>query len=297
MFAETNEAPLTPEQADLDAEELRVVLRQRDQLSLRAAQIAARLASVGYGESLGSISTPDWIRHECKLGFQAAADLVCVGQGMAALGASVAAVEEAEIGFRHLAYMAPTNHPVGGGEGPGAAALVGPRPRAMHRPPPRRRPPLNTTATLGTLCLQPGSAAAELDYGMPVSEVTLNRLACDCAITRHVFGSGSVLVELGREKRVISPQLRKPLEVRDKHCRFPGCSRRASWCEAHHVVSWVRGGATNLDNLVLLCNRHHMQVHEGRWQLFRYPDGHVEVLKPPLDFAAPPRGPAIETAA
>jgi hypothetical protein len=40
-----------------------------------------------------------------------------------------------------------------------------------------------------------------------------------------------------------------------------------------------------------------MQVHEGRWQLFRYPDGHVEVLKPPLDFAAPPRGPAIETAA
>ena len=132
---------------------------------------------------------------------------------------------------------------------------------------------------------------------MPVSEVTLNRLACDCAITRHVFGSGSVLVELGREKRVISAQLRKPLEVRDKHCRFPGCSRRASWCEAHHVVSWVRGGATNLDNLVLLCNRHHMQVHEGRWQLFRYPDGHVEVLKPPLDFAAPPRGPAMETAA
>jgi hypothetical protein len=63
------------------------------------------------------------------------------------------------------------------------------------------------------------------------------------------------------------------------------------------VVSWVRGGATSLDNLVLLCNRHHMQVHEGRWQLFLYPDGHVEVLKPPLDFASPPRGPAIQTAA
>ena len=113
MFAEADEAPLTPEQADLAAEELRLLLRQRDQLSLRAAQIAARLASVGYGESLGSISTPDWIRHECKLGFQAAADLVCVGQGMAALGASVAAVEEAEIGFQHLVYMARTQHAVG----------------------------------------------------------------------------------------------------------------------------------------------------------------------------------------
>ena len=388
MSGKADEAPLTPEQADLAAEELRLLLRQRDQLSLRAAQIAARLASVGYGESLGSISTPDWIRHECKLGFQAAADLVCVGQGMAALGASVAAVEAAEIGFQHLVYMARTKHAVGerpinqahllaeakevsvgrfwhlcqqarhaadaegmareqaeaveqrvlrlsqqqdgtvtlsgvldpvGGAALRAAleplaqksgkedergrerrladALVELSHHAMDQATPRQRPHLNITATLGTLCLQPGSAAAELDYGMPVSEVTLNRLACDCAITRHVFGSGSVLVELGREKRVISPQLRKPLEVRDKHCRFPGCSRRASWCEAHHVVSWVRGGATNLDNLVLLCNRHHMQVHEGRWQLFRYPDGHVEVLKPPLDFAAPPRGPAIETAA
>src|SRR2546430_420592 len=283
MFAETNEAPLTPEQADLDAEELRVVLRQRDQLSLRAAQIAARLASVGYGESLGSISTPDWIRHECKLGFQAAADLVCVGQGMAALGASVAAVEEAEIGFQHLVYMARTKHAVGERPINEEHLLAEAKEVSVGR--------------FWHLCQQARQAAAELDYGMPVSEVTLNRLACDCAITRHVFGSGSVLVELGREKRVISPQLRKPLEVRDKHCRFPGCSRRASWCEAHHVVSWVRGGATNLDNLVLLCNRHHMQVHEGRWQLFRYPDGHVEVLKPPLDFAAPPRGPAIETAA
>jgi len=388
MFAETDEAPLTPEQADLAAEELRLLLRQRDQLSLRAAQIAARLASVGYGESLGSISTPDWIRHECKLGFQAAADLVCVGQGMAALGASVAAVEEAEIGFQHLVYMARTKHAVGerpinqehllaeakevsvgrfwhlcqqarhaadaegmareqaeaveqralrlsqqqdgtvtlsgvldpvGGAALRAAleplaqksgkedergrerrladALVELSHHAMDQATPRQRPHLNITATLGTLCLQPGSAAAELDHGMPVSEVTVNRIACDCAITRHVFESGSVLVDLGREKRVVSPKLRKTLESRDKHCRWPGCTRPASWCEAHHVVSWVRGGATNQSNLLLLCNRHHMQVHEGRWQLFVYPDGGIKVLRPPLDFAAPPRGPALEAAA
>jgi hypothetical protein len=42
----------------------------------------------------------------------------------------------------------------------------------------------------------------------------------------------------------------------------------------------------------MLCTRHHFQVHEGRWQLLVYPDGRVEVVKPPLDFAAPPRGPA-----
>jgi hypothetical protein len=40
-----------------------------------------------------------------------------------------------------------------------------------------------------------------------------------------------------------------------------------------------------------------MQVHEGRSQLFVYPDGQIKVLRPPLDFQAPPRGLATATAA
>jgi hypothetical protein len=89
----------------------------------------------------------------------------------------------------------------------------------------------------------------------------------------------------------------KALEGRDRHRRWPGCSRPGSWCEAHHVVPWTRGGPTNPNNLLLLCSRHHVQVHEGRWQLLLHPDGHVEVIRPTLDFAAPPRGPAAATAA
>jgi Domain of unknown function (DUF222)/HNH endonuclease len=388
MFGEADNGCLSPEQADVAAEELLFIQRLRDRLGLRAARIAADLASVEYGETMGSISTLDWIRHECKMGFQAAADLVCVGQEMDSLGASVAAVEDSEIGYQHLVFMARTKRAVGerpineehllaeakavsvgrfwhvcqqarhaadsegmareqaeaveqralrlnqqqdgsvtvsgildplGGAAVKAAleplarksgkedercrerrladALVELSHHAMDQSTPRQRPHLNVTATLGTLYCIPGSAAAELDHGMPVSEVTVNRIACDCAITRHVFESGSVLVDLGREKRVVSPKLRKTLESRDKHCRWPGCTRPASWCEAHHVVSWVRGGATNQSNLLLLCNRHHMQVHEGRWQLFLYPDGGIKVLRPPLDFAAPPRGPALDAAA
>jgi hypothetical protein len=125
----------------------------------------------------------------------------------------------------------------------------------------------------------------------------VGRIACDCSLTRHVFDTESVLVELGRQKRVVSPQLRKALEGRDRHCRWPGCTRPGSWCEAHHVVPWTRGGPTNLDNLLMLCSRHHVQVHEGRWQLLLHPDGRVEVIRPPLDFASPPRGPATDRAA
>ena len=39
------------------------------------------------------------------------------------------------------------------------------------------------------------------------------------------------------------------------------------WTDAHHLEHWADGGATALDNLVLLCRRHHRKVHEGGWRL------------------------------
>src|ERR1700730_15831888 len=98
----------TGERPHVIAEELRLLLRRRDQLSLQAARLAGELARAGYGETMGSISTLDWIGNECQLGYQAAADLVCVGREMDSLGASVAAVEDTEIGFQHLVHMART---------------------------------------------------------------------------------------------------------------------------------------------------------------------------------------------
>jgi hypothetical protein len=31
----------------------------------------------------------------------------------------------------------------------------------------------------------------------------------------------------------------------------------------HHLLEWEHGGTTDLSNLVLLCRRHHVAVHEG----------------------------------
>ena len=45
-------------------------------------------------------------------------------------------------------------------------------------------------------------------------------------------------------------------------CRFPGC-HQTRHLEAHHRVAWADGGATDLDNLILLCQWHHTAVHEG----------------------------------
>ena len=60
-------------------------------------------------------------------------------------------------------------------------------------------------------------------------------------------------------------------------CRFPGCTARR--CDAHHVEHWIDGGVTSLDNLVLLCRRHHRAVHEGGFGLTQNRDG--PALRPP----------------
>ncbi|MEZ5236870.1 MAG: HNH endonuclease signature motif containing protein [Acidimicrobiales bacterium] len=56
--------------------------------------------------------------------------------------------------------------------------------------------------------------------------------------------------------------------TRDGTCRFPGCTHRG-WLDAHHQHHWTDGGPTNLDNLLLLCRRHHRTVHEGGWTVHR----------------------------
>ncbi|PZR86020.1 MAG: hypothetical protein DLM67_24645, partial [Candidatus Nephthysia bennettiae] len=101
-------APLESHASDQIAEELRLLLRRRDQISLQASGLAGELERLGYGEAMGSVSTVDWIRHECQLGYQSAADLVCVGLEMDSLADSVVAVQESEIGFQHLVLIART---------------------------------------------------------------------------------------------------------------------------------------------------------------------------------------------
>ena len=66
----------------------------------------------------------------------------------------------------------------------------------------------------------------------------------------------------------------RQLRHRDRGCRFPGCGSTA-FANAHHNVWWSRGGATDLDNLVLICGFHHRLVHEHGWTIKRTDDGRV----------------------
>jgi len=103
----------------------------------------------------------------------------------------------------------------------------------------------------------------EID-GTAVSPETIRRLACDAGIVRIVTDGESQPLDVGRRVRTVPPAMRRALELRDGGCTWPGCSAPISWCDAHHIVHWADGGPTSLENLVLLCRRHHTATHEGK---------------------------------
>lgn len=130
------------------------------------------------------------------------------------------------------------------------------------------RPQLIIRATVDTLAGIPGAPAGELEGGGTVPAETVQRFACDSAISR-ITGQGELDQELNHASRTLPASTRRALEARDRHCVFPGCGRPVNWCDGHHLVWWTRGGATALPNLALLCRPHHRMVHEEGWSLQR----------------------------
>ena len=356
-----------------------------DLMELSFAQEAAEFAATREYEEDGSTTPIDWIRINCHMTGNAAADRVAVGELVGELEQTIEALVDGQVGFAHLTVMAGTSNAVGPSfnekalldqarqnspgkfhhicrhyrhsvdpkgyaaeetemvenrrlslstwddgslllngvlDPVGGAAL-----RTALEPLARRsgdyddrnrerrladalvdlsmhaldtglipqqasqRTHLQVTTTLETLRGLPGAAAAEMEFSLPISAKAVERLACDCSVTRILLDSDSMVIDVGRAKRVISGPQRKALNARDRGCIWPGCDRPASWTSGHHLVHWIRGGSGDLPNLVLLCYRHHWMVHEGNWQIVRGDDGRMLTIPPTLTFGPTPRGP------
>ncbi len=155
------------------------------------------------------------------------------------------------------------------------------------------RPHITVTVPLDVLRSQ---GIAEFDIAGTASAEAARRLACDASVTRVVLGPRSEPLDVGRRTPVVPASMRRALHVRDGACRFPGCERPKSWCDAHHVRHWAHGGPTSVGNLVLLCRRHHRLIHEGGFSvvisggrpMFGRPDGSsLDGLSPPLGEVQP----------
>ncbi|MCX2710824.1 HNH endonuclease signature motif containing protein [Mycolicibacterium sp. J2] len=102
---------------------------------------------------------------------------------------------------------------------------------------------------------------AALHLGPVLTDAERRELLCD-ATCEVWFERDGRPIGAGRSTRTISRRLRKVLEHRDRHCVIPGCAASRG-LHAHHLVHWEDGGPTELDNLVLLCPRHHRMHHRG----------------------------------
>ncbi|GAB3923890.1 HNH endonuclease signature motif containing protein [Microlunatus endophyticus] len=111
------------------------------------------------------------------------------------------------------------------------------------------------------------------------------RALCDSTVLGIIVDQKGMPLAVGREERLITKHQRRALMIRDGCCQFPGCNR-IRHLKAHHRISWLSGGRTDTDNLILLCQTHHTRVHEDhltispcdepgcrvRWRFAR-PDG------------------------
>ncbi len=162
-----------------------------------------------------------------------------------------------------------------------------------HRPASRHRPHVNVVIDLEDL--QGGGGGRVVD-GPALSRAAIQALSCDSALHRLVMAGRSAVLDYGTSTRTIPANLWNALVLRDEHCRFPGCDRQSSWCEGHHVVHIADDGPTCLENLVLVCSRHHHRLHQPGWHAKLRPDATLEVTDPDGRHwtTAPPRaGPLL----
>ena len=157
------------------------------------------------------------------------------------------------------------------------------------------RPSVRVHVTAADLDRRAGSGELE-GQSAPVSLATVERFACATGLVPIRFDDDGQPLDVGRDQRLFTARQRIALAARDGGCRFPGCERPPSWCEAHHIEHWYRDeGRTDVADGVLLCRHHHLLVHDNGWRVAR--DGARYSVVPPrtVDPAqnpipAPPKG-------
>jgi Domain of unknown function (DUF222) len=134
------------------------------------------------------------------------------------------------------------------------------------------------TITLAELLAKAG--LAETTEGSQLSSDQLLRIADEAEIWPTIIDRDGVPLALGRSQRLASRGQTMALIARDAGCSFPGCTHPPQWCDRHHIVDWILGGFTDLDNLTLLCRYHHTHFLQKGWTCRMNSDGLPEWIPP-----------------
>lgn len=125
----------------------------------------------------------------------------------------------------------------------------------------------------------PASSYAE-DGLTALPESVVDRRVCNTGVVRVDVDAAANPLNVGHTHRLFTSAQRIALGIRDGGCRWDGCDRQASYCEAHHIDPFGQGGRTDVDRGILLCRFHHMQLHHGGWRITREKEGDFVLHSP-----------------
>ena len=157
---------------------------------------------------------------------------------------------------------------------PASRAADARRPRRRLRPTPPHRQPARSGGTPATLIitidiedLLTGTGYGITSDGTLIRTEQVRDLTDQAEVYYAFLDRNGVPLNLGRTRRIATRGQSAALIARDAGCSFPGCDRAPEWSERHHVIPWIEGGPTDLNNLTLLCVYHHHNFHYPRLDL------------------------------
>ena len=125
-------------------------------------------------------------------------------------------------------------------------------------------------AVVAHLNAEQSALVGELAGGEPLPASVLEELLCNAESFGVLFSDRGRPLWQGNKKRFADDNLMRALIARDGAC--VGCGAHYAICEGHHIEPVSRGGATDIDNMVLACARCHHRVHHDGWQVVVYAD-------------------------
>jgi hypothetical protein len=94
------------------------------------------------------------------------------------------------------------------------------------------------------------------------------------------YNSKPVILDVGVSAS-IPGYLRRAIQLRARHCEWPGCRKPPAHCDVHHLRHQADGGETSISNCVQLCQFHHdICIHRWGWRLVLHPDGTTTAYGP-----------------
>lgn len=130
------------------------------------------------------------------------------------------------------------------------------------------RPTTTVSITVSLDDLKSGDGAGWIDQvEEPLNLAAIREAFCDGQWQHVLLGNFGEILYLGVLQRLFSAAQKRAIAARDGGCLWWGCYIAARSCDVHHVHEHSKGGATDVNNGILLCSAHHAYLHHSEFEI------------------------------